>query len=105
VIAIQESEGISEQVDRFAVRRAPCATLEIANRPHAQPRSLGQSFLGEASRHPVVAEESRERGGWGVLHHALLARSIGRDNEDSSAHCSAYHGDFRLSSPRTSRAW
>jgi hypothetical protein len=71
-IVVPELEGIREEVDRLPVRGAPRPALQVADRAHAQAGPLGQRFLGEADREPVVAEEDRERG---VVHHAFLALS------------------------------
>jgi len=55
-----QTEGFSEQVGCFEAGRHALPTLDVADRPHAYTRCLGQRFLTQPGSQPELPEERAE---------------------------------------------
>jgi len=53
-------ERLGELHDGSRMRCPPNATLEIRDAPHAEPRALGQRFLGQSRQQSVTPKQGGE---------------------------------------------
>jgi hypothetical protein len=63
-----ELQGMSQSADRVPIRRATEPALEVTQPAGAQTRSLGELFLRQTRRQPVLTQELPKRCGRGGRH-------------------------------------